>query len=121
MITNFRELKCWKKSLELSTLIFQLTEDSKDFGIKDQLRRASLSVMNNIAEGFGRKHDKETIRFFEISTSSCLEIESMTYLMENLKTFDTDKIILIRSCVVEVYKMAAAFSVSIKRRTNPNI
>ena len=118
MVTHFRELKCWQKSLELSTTIYVLTENLKDYEIRNQIRRASVSVMNNLAEGFGRKHDKDIIRFFEFSTSSCLEIESMTYLLENLKIFEKSKIELIRNGAIEIYKMTAALSLTIKRRTN---
>jgi four helix bundle protein len=116
MVTHFRDLKCWQKALELSTTIYILTENLKDFEIRNQIRRASVSVMNNLAEGFGRRHDKEIIRFFEYSTSSCLEIESMTYLLENLKIFEKSKIDLIRNTVIEIYKMTASLSVTIKKR-----
>ena len=55
-----------------------------DFGLRDQLRRASVSIMNNIAEGFARFSFKEKVRYFEIAQSSANEVKSMLYLIEDL-------------------------------------
>lgn len=55
----FEDLLVWKKSKELAVRIYQLFEDIKDYGFRDQIQRASVSVMNNIAEGFERKTNNE--------------------------------------------------------------
>lgn len=83
-ILHFRDLKCWQKAGDLNDDLFHLTKDTKAYFLKDQLLRAALSIQNNIAEGFGRKSHKERMRFFEIATSSCCEVESMTYNLERL-------------------------------------
>jgi four helix bundle protein len=121
MVTSIRDLKCWRKAKEMTSSVYILTQNLKDYELRNQLRRAALSVMNNIAEGFGRRHDKEMIRFFEISMSSCHEIESMTYLIQELKLFETDQIIKFRESVIEIYKMTSAFALTIKRRTNQTL
>lgn len=59
-------------------------EISKDFGFRDQIRRAALSVMSNIAEGFGRMSRRESIRFFEVSSASSNEVKSISYAAVDL-------------------------------------
>lgn len=86
--------------------------------MKDQLRRASLSIMNNIAEGFGRKGLNDKLRFYEYCTSSCYETESMTYLCEDLGLIETEQLFKIREMTVEVYRMIVALSQSMKARHN---
>ena len=116
MVTRFQDLICWQKAMELSITVYEATKELKDFELKSQLRRAALSTMNNIAEGFGRKHSKEMSRYLEFSTASCLEVESMTYLIERLKIFEIDTIVSIREKVVETYKVTSGFAKSIKER-----
>ena len=81
-ISNFEDLSIWKKARELSKLIFELTSCdpfSKDFRFKDQIRAASGSVMDNIAEGFEREGNKEFIQFLYIAKGSCGEVRSQSY------------------------------------------
>lgn len=81
-IKNFEDLECWKKARELVKSIYQLTNTtqfSKDFGLRDQIQRASVSVMANIAEGFENFSDQETIRFLRFSLRSCSEVRSHLY------------------------------------------
>jgi len=62
-IDRFEDIIAWQKAKELAIKIYSHFKDSKDFGFRDQIQRASVSVMNNIAEGFERKSDKEFIQF----------------------------------------------------------
>jgi four helix bundle protein len=64
---------------------------AKDFDLKSQFRRASISVMNNIAEGFGRYSNKEFIRFLEIATASSTEVKSMIYILNDLKYINEEQ------------------------------
>jgi four helix bundle protein len=96
---SFEELKCWQSARELVTLVYSLTNTglvAKDFAMRDQIRRAALSVMNNIAEGFARQSTKEFLRFLDISHASCTEVKSMTYVFEDLKCLPDDAILTIR-------------------------
>lgn len=90
-IDRFEDLDCWKKSRELVNLIFDVCENqmrNKDFSTQDQIKRAALSTMNNIAEGFGRFSNKEFIRFLEYSAASSMEIRSMLYILSDRKYID---------------------------------
>lgn len=78
-IDRFYDLDCWKKARILENEVFKLSQVqplSKDYGLKDQINRATGSVMDNIAEGFGRGSNKEFINFLIISKASCLEVQS---------------------------------------------
>jgi four helix bundle protein len=81
-ITSFEELDVWKKARELENRIFQFTFDSpfsRDFGLRDQVNRSTGSVMDNIAEGFGRGSKKEFIHFLIYAQGSCSEVKSQLY------------------------------------------
>lgn len=83
---HFEELDCWNESRALVNLVFSACEGgklAKDFGTSDQIRRAALSVMNNIAEGHGRNSRKEFIRFLDFAQSSSLEVKSITYILSD--------------------------------------
>lgn len=85
---SFEELECWQESRLLVKMVFVLCDSgklSRDFGTANQIKRAALSVMNNIAEGHGRKSAKEFIRFLDIAQSSAVEVKSMTYILEDLE------------------------------------
>jgi four helix bundle protein len=87
-VERFEDLNCWKKSRELVKLVYSISEKGKlksDFDLKSQFRRASVSSMNNIAEGFSRFSQKEFIRFLDISSSSSGEVKSMLYILEDLQ------------------------------------
>jgi hypothetical protein len=58
-IERFEDIVAWQKAKELTLLVYQLFKDNRDFGFKDQIQRASISIMNNIAEGFERHTDEE--------------------------------------------------------------
>ena len=81
-INRFEDLKCWQGARELCRTTYAATQEgsfAKDFSLKDQILRASGSVMDNIAEGFGRGGNKEFVQFLFIAKSSCEEVKSQTY------------------------------------------
>ena len=76
---NFKELKVWKQSKDLAVSIYRLTEEGsfiKDFGLKDQIRRASVSIPSNIAEGDNLDTDKQSVRHFYIARGSIAELRT---------------------------------------------
>jgi four helix bundle protein len=79
-IETFEDLKVWQKGIELVKQIYLITKDgdlSKDFGLKDQLRRASVSIPTNIAEGFERYSRKEYLNFLNFAKGSAGEVRSL--------------------------------------------
>ena len=94
-IERFEELDCWKEARELVKLIYKECDKgklAKDFDTKSQLKRAALSIMNNIAEGFARKSNKEFIRFLDFSNASAAEVKSMLYILEDVKYIESNVI-----------------------------
>jgi len=88
---RFEDIIAWQESKELVFLIYKVFRDNRDFSFKDQIQRAAISVMNNIAEGFERSGDKEFRKFLYIAKGSCGEVRSMLYLAINFKYIsDTD-------------------------------
>jgi four helix bundle protein len=82
-IDRFEDIKAWVMAKELVTVIYRLSaggEFSKDFGLRDQIRRASVSVMSNIAEGFERGSQKEFSRFLRMAKGSSGEVRSQLYV-----------------------------------------
>jgi four helix bundle protein len=74
---GFRELRVWQKGKDLSVAIYKLTAGAPfntDFGLRDQMRRAAVSIPSNIAEGDERNTDKEAVRFFYVSKGSAAEL-----------------------------------------------
>ena len=82
---NFEDLDIWKEGMRLSVSIYKLMKNCKDFGFKDQIQRASVSVPSNIAEGFERQTNKEFIQFLYIAKGSCGELRTQIYLAKELE------------------------------------
>jgi four helix bundle protein len=82
-VKNFEDLEIWKDARVLTREIYRLTRDSKfakDFALRDQIRRAAMSVMSNIAEGFERGGNQEFIQFLYVAKASCGEVRSQLYV-----------------------------------------
>jgi len=93
-IESFEELDCWQSAKELTIKIYRVCDNDAfkhEFTAKDQLKRAALSSMNNVAEGFGRFSNKEFIRFLNFSTASLDEVHSMILLYSELEYLTVDQ------------------------------
>ena len=77
---SFKDLIVWQKSRDLVTNVYLLCKTIKDFGYRDQLQRAAVSIMNNIAEGHARRSDNSFRHFLSIAKGSAAEVESMLLL-----------------------------------------
>ncbi len=89
-IQKFEDIIAWQKAQDLAVVIYNAFKSSKDFGFRDQIQRASVSISNNIAEGFDRMSDKEFVRFLYIAQASCSEVKSMLYLANRLNYLDAE-------------------------------
>jgi four helix bundle protein len=87
-ISGFRNLIVWKEAKKLAVLVYQLTDNfpkSEEYGLKSQMRRASVSVMSQIAEGWLRRSKKEKLHYLEISQGSLLELENQGEVVKEVK------------------------------------
>ena len=87
-IKSFEDLEIWKQSMRQTTEVYAALKDCKDFGFKDQIQRAAVSVPSNIAEGFERNTNKEFIQFLHIAKGSNGELITQLYLAITLKYID---------------------------------
>jgi four helix bundle protein len=86
-ITRFEEIEAWQTARELTKLVYSLTEESKfsrDFGLKDQIRRAAVSIMSNISEGFESQTQAQFIRYLSVAKASAGEVRSQLYVSRDL-------------------------------------
>ncbi len=83
-IERFEDIIAWQLAKELTVSIYSLFEKSNDYGFRDQIQRASISIMNNIAEGFERKTNNEFKQFLYIAKGSCGEVRSMLIIAKDL-------------------------------------
>ena len=82
-VERFEDLIAWQKARQLTAEIYRVSAQddfAKDFGLKDQIRRAAVSVMSNIAEGFDRALRSEFHQFLVIAKASCAEVRSQLYV-----------------------------------------
>ncbi len=107
-IETFEELRVWQKGIELVKQIYLLTKDgdlSKDFGLKDQLRRASVSIPTNIAEGFERFSRKEYVQFLNIASCSAGEVRSLLRVALEVGYLDKPKYDELYTSAMQVSRM----------------
>ncbi len=104
-IEKFEDILSWQKSKQLTLIVYSEFINCRDFGFKDQIQRASVSVMNNIAEGFERKSNKEFKHFLFIAKASCGEVRSMLYLAIELKYITRNTFDRLFSLSVETSKL----------------
>jgi four helix bundle protein len=112
-IKNFEDLLVWQKAIDLTVDLYASMEFINDFGFKNQIQRASLSISNNIAEGFERGSDRDFKRFLFIAQGSCSEVKSMLYVGVRLNYLKKDSYISLNQRVTEVGKMLFGLSNSL--------
>jgi four helix bundle protein len=99
-VERFEDLICWQEARNLVRIVYEASNEgpmAKDFDMRSQIRRAAISTMNNIAEGFGRYSKKEFIRFLEISSASASEVKSVSYAALDLKYWDQETVARIQN------------------------
>jgi len=94
-IEHFEDIEAWKKARELTKVIYEVTSQGQlvtDFALKDQLRRASISIMANIAEGFEREGNKEFRQFLAMAKGSAGEVKALLYVALDAKFLPLEKV-----------------------------
>ena len=90
-IERFEDIEAWKQARQMTRVVYELTrngEFSRDFALKDQIRRACISVKSNIAEGFERGNTKEFLHFLGIAKGSIGEVRSQLYIARDAEIID---------------------------------
>lgn len=112
-LNSFEEIISWQKARELNAEIYRITNENvlfaKDFGLRDQMRRASVSVSSNIAEGFERETTKEFIRFLYIAKASAGEFRSQLYLALDLGYISQIEFESLSNKINDVSKLLSGF------------
>lgn len=89
-IENFEDIDAWREARKLVNEVYRLFASNKDYGFRDQIQRASISVMTNIAEGFDRGTNKEFFQFLLIARGSVSEVKSLTYTALDISYLDQE-------------------------------
>ena len=104
-IEKFEDIISWQKSKILVLATYKLFEKHNDFGFKNQIERAAVSVMNNIAEGFERKSNNEFKYFLFVAKGSAAEVRSMLYIAKDLKKITNDEFHKLYKLTIEIAKL----------------
>lgn len=113
-VHRFEDLACWQKARGLTREVYEATRHVKDEGFTDQIRRAAVSVMSNIAEGFERGTRSEFAYFLYIAKGSCGEVRAQTYAAYDIGYLDSEKFTSLRFKAEECSKMIAGFIKGVK-------
>ncbi len=108
-IYHFEEIEAWKKFQIVAIKIYNLLQINVDYGFKNQIQRASVSISNNIAEGFERGSDADFRRFLFISLGSCSEVKSMMYMALQLNYISQKDANQLQKDLVEISIMLKSF------------
>ena len=114
-VNKFEDILAWQKAKLLTLEIYKSFGHCRDFGFKDQIQRASVSIMNNIAEGFERKSDVEFSRFLFIAKASCGEVRSMIYLSFELNYISKEDSRKYYDLSIEISKLISGFIKTLKK------
>ena len=108
-IEKLEDAIVWQRSKELALKIYSQFKECLDHDFQRQIQRSAVSIMNNIAEGFERRTNKEFIRFLYIAKGSCAEVRSMLYLALELKYISRQEFELDYTMAIEISKMLSGF------------
>lgn len=111
--SKFEEIQAWQKARDVTLLIYKITADehfAKDWGLKDQIRRASVSIMANIAEGHGRRTNVEFANFLNIARGSVAEVQSHLYVALGLNYITKDDFEKLYQALTEISRMTLSLA-----------
>ena len=111
-INRFEDIEAWRKARVLVKEVYKATATgrfSKDFSLRDQIRRAAVSVISNIAEGFSRQTDKEFVQFLHIAKGSTSEVQSQLYIAADLGYINQEELTKLYNQADEVARLLTGF------------
>jgi four helix bundle protein len=114
---SYKDLTVWQKSYALCLLVYGITKafpKNEQYGLISQLRRCSVSIPSNIAEGYNRRHRGEYVQFLSIAYGSVAELETQMLLSRDLHYCPQEKYDIAQNLVIEVSKMLRALMESLK-------
>ncbi len=116
-VTRFEDLIGWQKARTLNREIYQITNSgnfARDYGLRDQIRRASVSIMSNLAEGFDRASRAEFRHFIVIAKASCAEVQCQLYIASDIGYLDHGQFKMLLSKAKEVAKILGGLRTSLQ-------
>jgi four helix bundle protein len=111
-IEKFEDLPVWKEARKLVGKIYTLTNTglfSKDFGLRDQIQRSSVSILSNIAEGFERENNKEFILYLKYAKGSAGEVRAQLYIALDIGYIRENEFKLILENIISISKQLSSF------------
>ncbi len=111
-IENFEDLEVWQISMDLCTEVYRITNSqlfSKDFGLKDQIRRAAVSVPSNISEGYERNGKNQFLYFLSIAKGSCGEVRTQLQIAYELNYLSKDEFVVLKQKCESTSRQLAGF------------
>jgi four helix bundle protein len=111
-VKRFEDLKSWKKARALTKEVYRTTltgSFAKDFGLRDQMRRAAVSILSNIAEGFERGGDKEFLQFLAIAKGSAGELRAKLYVALDQNYLGPERFDLLHREAIEISQLISGF------------
>ena len=116
--TRLEEIQVWQKARELTKKIYEITANgdfAKDYGLRNQIQRASVSIMANIAEGFGRRSDKEFANFLNMAHGSVSEVQSHLYVALDLAYINQTSFTELNGLLGEVSRMSLVLAQHLRK------
>ena len=104
-IIRFEDIVSWQKAKQLTLITYKLFKSNKDYSFRDQIQRAVISIMNNIAEGYERQSNKEFRNFLYIAKGSCGEYRSMLYITLDLAYINRKEFLELNTLSVDISKL----------------
>ena len=108
-IDKFEDIIAWQKAKKLTLIIYRVFKKNRDFCFKDQIQKAVISIMNNIAEGFERYGNKELSRFLFIAKGSCAEVRSMLLVAKEISYISEKDFHEMYNLTLEISKLLSGF------------
>ncbi len=118
-LTRFEELIAWQKARAMTAAVYRLTSQGKfarDFGLRDQIQRASVSVMSNIAEGFDRGRRTEFHQFLSTAKASCAEVRSQLYVASDVGYLGQEQFETLLNQTEEVSRIVGGLRKAVERQ-----